>query len=83
LLDDAPGRPAIRTGDWSTGVGGGTGPDDGPIEPASATGGRNAASDGADGTTGEEATGGGGSAIRVPEKEDTDDSPKGAVTGLE
>jgi hypothetical protein len=37
--DDAPGRPAMRTGDCSTGAGGGTGPDDWPIGPASAAGG--------------------------------------------
>jgi hypothetical protein len=37
--DDAPRKPAIQTGDWSTGADGGTGPDDGPIEPASAAGG--------------------------------------------
>lgn len=34
--DDAPGRRAIRSGDWSIGVDGSTSPDDGPIGPASA-----------------------------------------------
>jgi hypothetical protein len=36
--DDAPGRPAIRSGDCSIGADVGTSPDDGPIGPASAAG---------------------------------------------
>jgi hypothetical protein len=37
--DDAPGRPAIRSGDWSIGTDGGTGPSGGRVGPAGATGG--------------------------------------------
>jgi hypothetical protein len=37
--DDAPGRPAIRSGDWSVGADGGTGPNEERMGPASVAGG--------------------------------------------